>query len=67
MKKLLLGLLLSLSIPVHAHFLQCYSSGKLIFQGKVSNISYADQVISFIDDRNKDTVFAFADCIVRIN
>lgn len=66
MKKLLLGLLLSLSIPAHAHYLQCFSAGKMIYHGNVENISYADDVISFVDTKHKYLAFAFADCIVKI-
>jgi hypothetical protein len=51
----------------NASTIKCYSSGKIIYDGYARDIAFHDdvQLFSFVD-KNKNTVFILADCVIVV-
>lgn len=66
MKALILTLLVFVSSVAEAAHVNCYSAGKLIYSGNAKSVFYDDRTLVIHRGKNKQDVFIFADCVVRI-
>lgn len=67
MRTLLAIFILALTTQVLADNIKCYSSGKLIYQSEVSDITMTPNgAYVFNEGKTNHTMIADADCIIRI-
>jgi len=62
---IMLGLALSLSVSTsYAAYATCYSDNKTIFDGRVKDVGYTDDFITFKEYSSNKEIFVFSNCMI---
>ena len=55
-----------MSAPAFADYITCYDSGKSIYSNHVREVSYYDNLFSFLESKTGQYIITNANCIIKV-